>query len=76
MTDEFSRATGAARALSVPVWLARPFASYAATFMGGTRLRVSNAKVKRELRWAPGFPTYREGLADVGATLTGRTSGR
>jgi hypothetical protein len=33
------------------------------------RVRVSNAKAKRELGWAPAFPTHREGLADVARRL-------
>jgi uncharacterized protein YbjT (DUF2867 family) len=32
-------------------------------------LRVSNAKVKRELGWAPSVPTYREGIERVAASL-------
>ena len=35
----------------------------ARAFYGENR-RVANGKAKRELGWAPRFPTYREGLAD------------
>jgi hypothetical protein len=34
-----------------------------------SRIPVSNAKAKRELRWSPEFPTYREGLGNVGERL-------
>ncbi|HTN41489.1 MAG TPA: SDR family NAD(P)-dependent oxidoreductase, partial [Asticcacaulis sp.] len=31
--------------------------------------RVSNARAKAELRWRPRYPTYREGLSAILATI-------
>ena len=49
----------------VPAWLARmvvgPYPVAVATQMRG----ASNAKAKRELRWTPLLPSWREGLRDV-----------
>lgn len=47
---------------SVPMWMARMVAPYAATFLGETTLRASAARAKGELGWAPTVPTYREGI--------------
>ena len=49
------------------MWVARLLAPYAAAYTTRTNLRVSNEKAKRELDWAPVFPTYREGLKQVAA---------
>jgi nucleoside-diphosphate-sugar epimerase len=59
---ELARGLGAKGPRSVPWWMARATASFAARFFTEARLRVSNAKAKRDLGWAPSFPTYREGL--------------
>jgi nucleoside-diphosphate-sugar epimerase len=74
--EALAAATGLPRPYGVPRWLVRPFLPYVAVFMSSTRLRVSNERAKRDLAWAPSFPTYREGVVDVAAGLTGRTSGR
>jgi hypothetical protein len=45
----------------MPMWVARlaaPYITQALTL----ELRVSNEKAKRELGWAPCYPSYREGL--------------
>ncbi|QBD75215.1 NAD(P)-dependent oxidoreductase [Ktedonosporobacter rubrisoli] len=47
---------------TLPGWLLRLAAPYGYIFLGGTTMRVSNAKAKQELAWAPALPTYREGL--------------
>jgi nucleoside-diphosphate-sugar epimerase len=39
---------------------------------GLTQKRVSNAKLKTELGWVPGYPTFREGYAAEIARLNGR----
>jgi nucleoside-diphosphate-sugar epimerase len=69
-------AAGLPRPYGVPEWLVRPVLPYAALFMSRTRLRVSNARAKRDLGWQPAFPTYRQGVVDVAASLRGRTTGR
>ncbi len=57
-------AIGAPPPRHVPVWLARVFGG--PTVSGMAVLRgASNAKARRELGWAPGFPSYREGFPAV-----------
>ncbi|MEU4481727.1 NAD(P)-dependent oxidoreductase [Micromonospora sp. NPDC023966] len=58
--DTLAAAFGARRPWRVPSWMLRPI-PYAHAMMT-TSMRVSNAKAKRELGWAPGVPTYREGI--------------
>jgi nucleoside-diphosphate-sugar epimerase len=59
-------AGNAPRPRSLPKWLAWRALPHVATMLDHSRLPISNAKAKRELGWAPRFPTYREVLADVG----------
>jgi hypothetical protein len=48
----------------VPVWLASWFAGKQAAVMA-TRLEgASNEKAKRELGWAPRYPSWREGFRE------------
>jgi nucleoside-diphosphate-sugar epimerase len=58
--DTLAAEIGARRPRRVPTWLLRaiPFVHTLMT----TSMRVSNAKAKRELGWAPTVPTYREGI--------------
>jgi nucleoside-diphosphate-sugar epimerase len=58
--DALAAELGAHRPWRVPSWLMRPI-PYLYTLMT-TSMRVSNAKVKRELGWAPSVSTYREGI--------------
>ncbi|MEU9824094.1 NAD-dependent epimerase/dehydratase family protein [Micromonospora chersina] len=58
--DTLAAAFGVRRPWRVPNWMLRPI-PYAHAMMT-TSMRVSNAKAKRELGWAPGVPTYREGI--------------
>ncbi|MGW5667059.1 NAD-dependent epimerase/dehydratase family protein [Micromonospora sp. NPDC003776] len=58
--DTMAAEFGARRPWRVPSWLLRPI-PYAHAMMT-TSMRVSNAKAKRELGWAPAVPTYREGI--------------
>jgi site-specific recombinase XerD len=51
---------GVRRPWRVPDWTLRPI-PYLHMIMT-TSMRVSNAKAKRELGWAPAVPTYREGI--------------
>jgi nucleoside-diphosphate-sugar epimerase len=52
---------GAPRPKSVPAWVLRPMPLMHGILTG--TYRVSNAKAKAELGWAPAYPTYREGIA-------------
>jgi nucleoside-diphosphate-sugar epimerase len=45
-----------------PAWLARLFAGEAAVVMGTEARGASNAKAKRELGWAPRYPSWRTGF--------------
>jgi nucleoside-diphosphate-sugar epimerase len=59
----------APRPWSIPVWVTRLTAPFAAAAWLDTTLRVSNAKAKRELGWVPQFPTFRDGIADMARKL-------
>lgn len=55
---------GAPAPRTVPAWLLRPM-PYMHALMVTTRIRPSHAKATRELGWAPSYPSFREGLADL-----------
>ncbi|MFD1542464.1 NAD-dependent epimerase/dehydratase family protein [Nonomuraea guangzhouensis] len=63
--DEYVRALArAAKAPApprVPGWLLTPV-PYMRAFMTGVRIRISSERAKRELGWAPAYPSYRDGL--------------
>jgi nucleoside-diphosphate-sugar epimerase len=60
----FAEALGARPPRRVPVWLASWFAGKQAAVMA-TRLEgASNEKAKRELGWAPRYPSWREGFRE------------
>ena len=67
--EAMAKAFGAPSPLALPRWALR-LAPYAHTMMTST-LRVSNAKAKRELGWAPSYPTYRQGIDKVTESLRG-----
>jgi nucleoside-diphosphate-sugar epimerase len=58
--DALAAELGARRPWRVPTWLLRPI-PYLHAIMT-TSMRVSNAKARRELGWAPAVSTYREGI--------------
>jgi nucleoside-diphosphate-sugar epimerase len=58
--DALAAELGARRPWRVPTWMLRPI-PYLGVIMT-TSMRVSNAKAKRELGWAPAVPTYRDGI--------------
>jgi nucleoside-diphosphate-sugar epimerase len=58
--DALAAELGVRRPWRVPTWMLRPI-PYAHAMMT-TSMRVSNAKAKRELGWAPAVSTYREGI--------------
>jgi nucleoside-diphosphate-sugar epimerase len=71
---DFTRALAEAyrtpRPLELPRWVLRLVAPYL-DFMMTTTLRVSNAKAKRELGWAPSLPTHRDGIRRMTAVSIG-----
>jgi nucleoside-diphosphate-sugar epimerase len=60
-------AFGAKRPFRVPRWIGRLVAGEPAVVMMTEIRGASNAKAKRELGWEPRYPSWREGLAVVGA---------
>jgi nucleoside-diphosphate-sugar epimerase len=62
---ELAKALGAPPPRHVPLWLARLFSGgFGAMMM--TKLRgASNAKAKRELRWTPRWPSWRQGFREA-----------
>jgi nucleoside-diphosphate-sugar epimerase len=58
--DTFAAEFGARRPRRLPSWMFRAI-PYFHTILT-TSMRVSNAKAKRELGWAPAVPTYRDGI--------------
>src|SRR5438552_2462674 len=58
--DALAAELGARRPWRVPAWMLRPI-PYLHAIMT-TSMRVSNAKAKQELGWAPAVSTYREGI--------------
>ena len=60
-----ARALDAKPPRRVPTWLARLLAGEAVTVMSTEARGASNAKAKRELGWAPRYPTWRTGFKAV-----------
>ena len=61
MVAGLAEAAGAPRPFTVPAWLPRLVAPYMARLLT-VQLALSNADARRDLGWAPAFPSYREGL--------------
>ena len=59
-----AEAVGAKPPRRVPVWLGRLAAGEVGVSMMTQIRGTSNAKAKRELAWAPRFPSYREGFRE------------
>jgi nucleoside-diphosphate-sugar epimerase len=72
---EVAATVGAPRPLTVPGWLLRIVAPYAARFMTRVSMVVSNARAKDELGWKPEYGSYVEGVA-AAARTAGLTSTR
>jgi nucleoside-diphosphate-sugar epimerase len=47
----------------VPSWLLRRTAPFGAEVLTETSMRVSNARARADLAWAPAYPSYAEGIA-------------
>ena len=61
MVTELANVTGAPPPWTVPAWLLRMAAPYVARLLT-LQVRLSNARARADLGWAPMFPSYREGL--------------
>jgi nucleoside-diphosphate-sugar epimerase len=62
LVNAIAEYSGAAKPFTVPAWLLKLAAPYAARMML-TRMPLSNARAKTELGWRPAYPTVRDGLA-------------
>jgi nucleoside-diphosphate-sugar epimerase len=51
-----------------PAWLARLFAGQLAVMVGTETRGASNAKAKRELGWAPSYPSWQQGFVSAYAS--------
>jgi nucleoside-diphosphate-sugar epimerase len=56
---------GAKQPMRVPKWLARMMAGEVAVIMMTEGRAFSNAKAKRELGWAPRYPSWRQGFEEA-----------
>jgi nucleoside-diphosphate-sugar epimerase len=56
-----AESAGAPRPFAIPSWIPRLLMPYLAELMK-VELSLSNAKARAELRWAPAYPTIREGV--------------
>jgi nucleoside-diphosphate-sugar epimerase len=56
-----AEALGAPAPRQLPDWLIRSAAPYVGAMLS-TSMRVSNARAREQLGWAPSYPTYRDGL--------------
>jgi nucleoside-diphosphate-sugar epimerase len=61
----FADVIGAKPPLRVPLWVGRLFAGAFQAKMGATMRGADNSKAKRELGWAPRYPTWREGFREA-----------
>lgn len=61
----FAERLGAPEPRQVPIWLARLLAGSAAVDFLTVSTRTSNERFRRDFGWAPRFPSYKEGLAEV-----------
>lgn len=61
MVRALAEVSGAPRPYAVPAWLLRLAVPYLARLFS-VQMPLSNAKARRELGWAPMYPSYREGL--------------
>ena len=64
MVAELSRALDLPGPKSIPAAVVKPVSSYA-VLMANTNIRASNARIKRELGWAPLYPTIEEGTRSI-----------
>jgi nucleoside-diphosphate-sugar epimerase len=62
--ESIATVVNAPRPMVLPGWLLRALAPYAGLFMTGLNMTVSNTRARQELGWAPGHPSYLDGITD------------
>jgi 2-alkyl-3-oxoalkanoate reductase len=62
----YAEALGAKPPRRVPVWLAKLVAGSGTAGMATAMRGASNEKAKRELRWQPRYPSWRQGFRELG----------
>ncbi len=62
---ELCRLLAAREPRRVPAWLATLFVGPSTTSLFTQSTRTTNARVRRDLAWAPRYPSYRDGLKQV-----------
>jgi nucleoside-diphosphate-sugar epimerase len=72
LINAMAAALGAPTPRIVPTWLLAPVPYAKAMMTGG--LRVSTAKAKHELGWAPRVPTYRDGVVELAQHYQGEAA--
>ena len=68
MLELVASTTGAPRPYVVAAWILRAMAPYGAAMMNRVSMRVSNELARRELGWAPAYPTLRDGVVASAAS--------
>lgn len=63
MVNQIATVYGTPRPMRLPGWALRMAAPFGGFVMTRQSLRLSNARAKDELGWAPIYPSYREGVA-------------
>ena len=71
-----AQAVGAKAPRHFPTWLARLFAGEAVVVMSTEARGASNAKAKRELGWAPRYPSWRKGFPATYSAIAVADGGR
>jgi nucleoside-diphosphate-sugar epimerase len=71
-----AQAVGAKPPRHFPTWLARLFAGEAVVVMSTEARGASNAKAKRELGWAPRYPSWRNGFPATYSAIAVADGGR
>ena len=71
-----AQAVGAKPPRHFPTWLARLFAGEAVVVMSTEARGASNAKAKRELGWAPRYPSWRKGFPATYSAIAVADGGR
>lgn len=61
----WAAALGAPEPRRLPLWIARLLLGKDVVESMTVSMNTSNAKIRRELGWAPRYPTYREGIAQM-----------